>query len=209
MDTKGFPVENVTWFDCVAFANRLSEREGQHRQPYYRISNEQRSGGKITSATVEIAGGDGYRLPTEAEWEYGARAGTTTIFPWGDSLSSEQANFDGDYPFGGAATAKDLERTTSVGSYPANPWGLYDTAGNVWEWVWDCYGANEYKQFASQLAVDPQGPEQGFTRVFRGGNWGSYGQSCRPAHRDWFVPGLCNFYAGFRLALGRFSTRVP
>jgi formylglycine-generating enzyme required for sulfatase activity len=114
--------------------NRLSELEGPPRQPYYKISNEQRLCDNINSATVEITRGNGYRLLTEGEWEYVARAGTTTIFSWGNSLSSDQANFDGDYPYGGGAKGKCLGRPAPVGAHQPSPWGLYDTAGNVWEW---------------------------------------------------------------------------
>ncbi len=139
MDTSQFPVENVTWFDCVDLANRLSLREG--RQPYYRLSGEQLAGDKITNATVTVAGGDGYRLLTEAEWEYVARAGTATVFPWGDSPAPQLANFEGGiHRFRSPADGKNWQRPVPVGSYGPNPWGLYDTAGNVWEWVWDWYG---------------------------------------------------------------------
>ena len=193
MDTSRFPVENVSWHDCIAFANKLSGLDSPARQPHYRINN----------ATVEIAGGDGYRLLTEAEWEYVARAGTTMIFPWGDSMSSDQANFDGVYPYGGAAMGTNLRRTALVGSYPANPWGLYDTVGNVWEWVWDWYAADEYKRFGSHVAVDPQGPGVGVYRVLRGGCWVDYGWYCRPTNRSRSYPGNRRLpRRGFRLALG-------
>lgn len=202
MDTSQFPVENVTWFDAVDFANRLSLREG--RQPYYRISEEQRTGDRIASAKVLIADGDGYRLLTEAEWEYVARAGTSTIFPSGDSLSPEQANFDGRlsrFPYPGVRNAKELRRPVPVGSYAPNPWSLYDTAGNVWEWVWDWYGADEYKRHADRTAIDPQGPPQGDDRVIRGGGWSSNSQNCRPTRRSMNRPGNGNDCTGFRLAL--------
>jgi formylglycine-generating enzyme required for sulfatase activity len=135
METTDFPVESVSWFDAVEFCNKLSQSE---KSPaYYELTAVQRDGTSITSATVKILGGNGYRLLTEAEWEYVARAGTDTVFPWGDTLSSTQANFDGNFPYGSAAKGPYLERTTKVGSYPANAWGLHDTAGNVYEWVWD------------------------------------------------------------------------
>ncbi len=200
METADFPVENVSWFDCIAFCNKLSELEG--RQSYYDLTIGQHEEDSITSATVKIVGGDGYRLLTEAEWEYVARGGTDSIFPWGDSLSSTQANFDGDYPYGSGAKGPDLDRTTKVGSYEANPWGLYDTAGNVWEWVWDGRDGDMYKAFADKTAVDPTGPPHPTQRVLRGGSWNSVDEFCRPAFRDWCEPDERFWDNGFRVALG-------
>lgn len=201
LDTSQFPVENVTWFDAIDFANRLSQRAG--RPPYYQLAGEQLAGDKIISATVTVAGGDGYRLLTEAEWEYVARAGTATVFPWGESLSPPQANFDVGvqyrFPFPGQEQGS--QRPVPVGSYAPSPWGLYDTAGNVWEWVGDWYGADEYQRHAGDVAVDPQGPVQGVDRVLRGGSWSSNSKNCRPARRSMNRPGNSNDYTGFRLAL--------
>jgi formylglycine-generating enzyme required for sulfatase activity len=201
IDTGPFPVENVTWFDCVDFANRLSRLEG--RPPYYRLSGEQREGDKITAATVAVAGGEGYRLLTEAEWEYVARAGTATVFAGGDALLPQQANFDGRDRSRLGNREKILQRPMPVGSYAPNPWGLYDMAGNVWEWVGDWYGAEEYQRHAGVAPVDPEGPAQGEDRVLRGGSWSSNAQNCRPARRSMNRPGNANDYTGFRLALDR------
>jgi formylglycine-generating enzyme required for sulfatase activity len=209
LDTSHFPVENVTWFDCVAFANRLSQREG--RQPYYQLAEAERSGDKIVRGTVTVAGGDGYRLLSEAEWEYVARAGTTAVFPGGDSLSPQQANLDVGTPYRFPFRAKEqsFQRPVPVGSYAPSPWGLYDTAGNVWEWVGDWYGSDEYQRCAGAVAVDPQGPGQGADRVVRGGSWSSNSKNCRPARRSLNRPGNSNDYTGFRLALDSASRPPP
>ncbi len=135
------------------------------------------------------------RLPTEAQWEYAARAGTTTATPFGDSLSSTQANFDGNSPLGGAAKGPYLEKTRDVGSYKANDWGLFDTAGNVLEWTRDAYeeklpgGADPFVPGAG--AADP---------VIRGGGWQAGGQYCRSADRNRGAPTIRIAFLGFRLA---------
>jgi formylglycine-generating enzyme required for sulfatase activity len=204
METTDFPVETVSWYDVIEFCNKLSVVE--KLPPYYELTDVERDGQTITSATVRILGGNGYRLLTEAEWEYVARAGTDTVFPWGDSLSSSQANFDGNFPAGGAATGPHLKRTTKVGSYPANAWGLHDTAGNVWEWVWDVLNENEYQQFGSKTAVDPSGPDTGEFRVLRGGGWYlGGGWVCRSAFRNRREPEHRNSLCGFRVAQGQSS----
>ena len=113
--TKRFPVEMVTWEDAVEFCSQLSE-----------MSAEQRAGRR-------------YRLPTEAEWEYACGAGKETAFGFGASLSSMQANFDGFLPYGGAPRGPNLQRPTTVGSYPPNAFGIYDMHGNVYEWCADKY----------------------------------------------------------------------
>jgi formylglycine-generating enzyme required for sulfatase activity len=201
LDSSQFPVENVTWFECVDFANRLSQLEG--RRPYYKLVDEQLAGDKIISGMVTAAGGDGYRLLTEAEWEYAARAGTTAVFAWGDSLSPSQANFDvgAQYRLPFPAKEQSFHRPVPVGSYAPSLWGLYDTAGNVWEWVGDWYGADEYQRYAGAVTADPQGPGQGVDRVVRGGSWSSNSKNCRPARRSMNRPGNSNDYTGFRLAL--------
>jgi formylglycine-generating enzyme required for sulfatase activity len=131
-------------------------------------------------------GGARYRLPTEAEWEYVARAGTTTRWSFGDSESQlgRYAWYDGN--------AK--RQTHPVGQLQPNPWGLYDMHGNVYEWVQDWYG-----KYASDTAVDPVGPSSGSVRVDRGGSWGSTARNCRSALRFLGVPGGRVDDLGFRL----------
>ncbi len=153
-------------------------------------------------AKVKILGGSGYRLLTEAEWEYVARAGTNTVFPWGNSLSSTQANFNGNYPYGGARNGPYIDRTTKVGSYEPNAWGLHDTAANVSEWVWDVYTTFEYREYATQMAVDPIGRGTTRFRVIRGGNFLRGGEICRPAARGKDAPSVAYPTIGFRVARG-------
>jgi formylglycine-generating enzyme required for sulfatase activity len=169
------PVEGVSWFDAVDFCNQLSEMEG--RKPYYRRHGN----------TVSIAGGDGYRLPTEAEWEYACRAGTTREYSFGDDpgLLHEYGwfrdNSDG--------------RPQPVGAKKSNPWGLYDMHGNVWEWCWDWYA-----EYSSDEVTDPTGPEEATYRVNRGGCWASGAEYCRSACRGRSGPTSRYQYLGFRLA---------
>ncbi len=166
---SNLPVEQVSWDNVQEFIQKLNAQEG------------------VTH----------YRLPTEAEWEYTARAGTTTVFHYGDTLDSTQANFDGNSPYRGASKGPYLERTTAVGHYQANAFGLYDMHGNVWEWVQDWYDEEYYK---SSPARDPQGPASGASRVVRGGRWGFVAQFCRAAFRGGFAPAIRDGGLGFRLA---------
>ena len=153
---RGVPVDNVSWYAAVEFCRRLS------------------------NLPAEKEAGRVYRLPTEAEWEYACRAGTTTVFHFGDSLSSTQANFNGEHPFGGAEAGPFLNRTAPVGSYEPNAFGLYDMHGNLHEWCMDRFDRDSYRASPTD---DPQGPRHGTSRVIRGGNWYSDGRDCRSAFR--------------------------
>lgn len=126
-----------------------------------------------------------FRLPTEAEWEYACRGLTSTAFSCGEDLSSYDANFDGNWPYGGASLGPWLEQTSPVGSYPANAFGLCDMHGNVWEWCQDWFAEDYY---ARSPQFDPFGPATGTLRVLRGGSWYSYSWSCRSAGRERFAP---------------------
>jgi len=158
------PVESVSWDDAQEFIQKLNQR-----------------GDRIT-----------YGLPTEAQWEYAARAGTRTPFFFGGQLSTDQANYNGKYPMPGGSTGEYREKTVPVGSFPANAWGLYDMHGNVHEWCQDWYG-----EYPSGPVEDPTGPSSG---VGRGGSWFSSARYCRSARRSSRHPDARDNYLGLRLA---------
>jgi len=172
------PVEQVSWFDAVEYCNRRSQREGL--TPAYTISG---SGDNRTVTWNQNA--NGYRLPTEAEWEYACRAGTITPFSTGNNITTDQANYNGNYPYNNNAKGQYREQTTPVGSFSANPWGLYDMHGNVWEWCWDSYGDDIYVFDAY--------------RVLRGGSWLAGGHTLRSAFRNITIPTNLWYDFGFRL----------
>jgi formylglycine-generating enzyme required for sulfatase activity len=163
------PVERVSWHDCQEFIGRLNEKEGTNK----------------------------YRLPTEAEWEYACRAGTKAPFSTGQCLATNQANYDGNYPMPGCPEGEYRKRTVRAGSFPPNPWGLYDMHGNVWEWCQDWYEEN----YPSGHVTDPEGPTSGAERVLRGGGWYGDVGFCRSADRRKLAPGLRKDVGiGFRVA---------
>ncbi len=116
--------------------------------------------------SILISDADGFRLPTEAQWEYACRAGTTTVFSWGDSVNTSQANYNGENVYNNGVKGAYLKTTAPVGSYPPNPWGFLDIEGNVWEWCWDWYGP-----YPEEDVTDPAGATSGVARVLRGGVW--------------------------------------
>jgi formylglycine-generating enzyme required for sulfatase activity len=178
------PVEQVSWYEAVEYCNKRSQREGL--VPAYTINGTDVSWDRSAS---------GYRLPTEAEWEYACRAGTGGPFSTGNNITPEQANYDGNYPYNNNAKGTYREKTVNAGSFAANPWGLYDMHGNVWEWCWDWYG-----DYPSGAQTDPVGPAAGADRVRRGGSWNFDGRYLRSADRGSYAPANRNYYLGFRLA---------
>jgi formylglycine-generating enzyme required for sulfatase activity len=153
------PVDIVSWDNAVAFCRKLNAKEGWSEDKGWR-----------------------YQLPTEAEWEYACRAGTETPFHFGDTLSTDWANYD-------------RQKTTPVGSFNRpNAWGLHDMHGNVWEWC-----ADWYAEYPEKDLTDPKGPKSGDDRVCRGGSWLNPVVCCRAASRDRYKPGAGYTYLGFRV----------
>lgn len=168
--SRDLPVEQVSWKDAQEFLAKLNAKE-------------------------LLPAGWKWVLPTEAQWERACWGGTTTVFAFGDRLSSMEANFDGKYPYGCAAKGVYLEKTAVVKSYRSNAYGLYDMHGNVWEWCADWYGE------VLPGGKDPTGPTTGSDRVIRGGCWRNSSANCRSANRDRFTPGDRICFLGFRLAV--------
>jgi formylglycine-generating enzyme required for sulfatase activity len=173
------PVETVSWLDAVAFCNVLSEEEGL--KAFLTIKGQ--------SVEVPDWNGPGYRLPTEAEWEYACRAGTTTRYSFGDD-----GNKLGRYAW---HFSNSNQQTHPVGAKARNPFGVHDIYGNVWEWCWDGYDAAYYAQ---SPRVDPRGPALPSVRVIRGGGWNVGGQHARSAYRYGIVQESRNDDLGFRVA---------
>ena len=168
------PVDHICWLECSDFFKKLNE---------------------VEAGAGRLPDGYEYGLPTEAQWEYACRAGTSTATSFGNILTSDLANFDGEYPLNVEEKGPNLGQSTAVGQYPANPWGFHDMHGNVWEWCHDFY--NE----TPDVTIDPIGPDTGDQRVVRGGGWQDFGEFCRSAHRGGDAPNTHHPQLGFRVAL--------
>ena len=183
LETGNHPVEVVSWYDAAEFCAKLSQQE--KLKPFY-----SRSGESVTELE-----GTGYRLPTEAEWEYACRAGTTTQFWSGDEVQ--------DLIQAGRFASNSGDRTHPVGELKANPFGLSDVHGNVWEWVQDSWDPAFYAQFQETAAIDPSNPFSAELNplMFRGGNWNSSPSECRSSFHLALRPSFQPNYLGVRVVL--------
>ena len=163
------PVINVSWEDAHDYCAWLSRQTGRN-----------------------------YRLPSEAEWGYACRAGTDTPFYFGPRITTDQANFDGNYTYNGSAKGKYRMQTVPVGSFPPNAFGLYDMHGNVWEWCQDTWHKS-YEAAPSDGSAWEGGKKM--SRVVRGGSWGNRPWGCRAASRHFHPPDLRSLFIGFRVCL--------
>ena len=194
--TRGFymGVHEVTQEQYEAVAGRNPAQSKGAQNPVECISWEQAS---EFCETLSARLGMSFRLPTEAEWEYACRAGTTTPFSFGETISTDQANYDGDYTYGSGQKGAHLKKSVAVGGFPPNAFGLYDMHGNVWEW---CRDWHEKDYYATSPQKDPEGPGRARYRVLRGGCWGSPPWLCRSAARGGIFPKFMASNVGFRVA---------
>lgn len=201
------PVMSIDWYDMAKWCNARSQLEG--RKPAYYTDAGLTQVYQTGQAEPFVNWNAGYRLPTEAEWEKASRGGAAGHrFPWSDSdtISHSQANYysDASYPYDVSPTRGynpafmdgGFPYTSPVGSFAPNGYGIYDTAGNVWEWCWDWAG-----DYPSVNQVDPHGPDSGSTRIGRGGNWNYFAEHCRNGYRFGNPPTYSATNIGFRTAL--------
>ena len=191
---ENLPVENVTWYDAIAYCNALSESVGL--TPVYTIDSD--------NVTWDRSA-NGYRLLTEAEWEYAARAGTQTVFYDGDQVHSDRYNFEASYPFlieenyvhhrdKTVVTSRYRGKTIDVDELAPNAFGLYNMLGNVSEWCFDCYG-----EYDMENTADPAGAVSGHLRINRGGSYIDFGKHLRCAYRSATNPIDPDQNLGFRI----------
>ncbi len=192
-ETDKHPITKVSWDAAVRYCNFRSKQA--RLDTCYTFNAD----GSIKNCDFTKKG---YRLPTEAEWEYACRANTTgTPFASGDNITTAQANYDGNYPYNGNPKGTYLEKTVPVdiATYYKNAFGLEHMHGNVWEWCWDWYKSDYYPTDGS-VQTNPTGPTTGSNRVIRGGSWSNHAVDLRSAYREYDAPGNWSVNIGFRLA---------
>jgi formylglycine-generating enzyme required for sulfatase activity len=166
------PIEQVNWDDAIEFCTKLAQQTGKQ-----------------------------YTLPSEAQWEYACRANTTTAFHYGDTITPDLANYNGEYPYNGAPIGENRGQTTLVGSFPPNAFGLYDMHGNVWEWCLDEYQPN-YQGAPTDGSAVSSGLSGNLKRVMRGGAWDYVAKGCRSTVRCSLAAGIRVNGCGLRIAIG-------
>jgi len=184
---ENLPVEQISWFDAIEYCNKLSQIYGL--MPVYTVT-----GSEETRTVTWNKNANGYRLPTEAEWEFACRAGSTTPYNTGNNLTTNLANYNGNFPYNNNSPGIYREKTTTVDSFAPNAWGLYDKHGNVWEWCWDWYD-----NYTAEAKINPSGAVTGVVRVVRGGSWNDEGRWLRSAFRHGAPPGHVENNLGFRV----------
>jgi formylglycine-generating enzyme required for sulfatase activity len=177
---ENFPVEQVSWDEAVEFCDRLTKHSGRT-----------------------------YSLPSEAQWEYACRAGTTTPFAFGHTLSKDLANYDGDYTYADGPKGEKRGKTIAVGSFPANAFGLYDMHGNVYEWCLDHWHDNYKGAPIDGSAWIKHGSNADAERVLRGGSWFFNPRWCRSACRNYAAAGTRNSRVGFRVVVPALPRILP